>query len=136
MEIKINKEVRDYSEKVLFGLTGRQFLLACSAIILSTVLFFVIPLQTDIKLLICLFASSPLVILGFAKVQGHTVEEYLKRRRDRVKTPNLKLGNENIYHQAYRRYQFERRYRESRRDHLLKPKKRKASASSYTKKEK
>ncbi len=109
MEIKINKEIREYSEKVLFGLTARQFVLAVIAIAISLVLYFIIPFQTDIKLVICLIATSPFILMGFAKVQGHTVEEYIRRRRDRVKTPELKIGNENIYFKAYQRYRHEER---------------------------
>ncbi len=119
MEIKINKEVREYSEKVLFGLTGRQFILACAAIVCSTVLFFILPIQTDLKLIVCVVASSPFIILGFAKVQGHTVEEYLKRRRDRAQTPALKIGEENIYFKTYRRYHFDKRYREAQTGKLF-----------------
>ena len=39
VEIKINKEVREYSEKVLFGLTARQFILGLAAVAVALVLF-------------------------------------------------------------------------------------------------
>lgn len=109
MEIKINKEVREYSEKVLFGLTARQFILGLAAVAVALVLYFILPLQTDLKLLICLIATAPFIVFGFARVQGHTPEEYLKRRRDRLRTPELKLGDENTYYRIYRRHKYEQR---------------------------
>ncbi len=109
MEIKINKEVREYSEKVLFGLTVRQFILAIVAISVSVALYFALPFQTDIKLIICLIATAPFIGLGFVTVQGHKPEEYLKRRRDRLKTPELKVGEENTYYNLYRRHRYEQR---------------------------
>ncbi len=115
MEIKINKEVRDYSEKVLFGLTARQFIFGLVAIAVSVALYFALPLQTDLKLILCLIATAPFIVLGFARVQGHTPEEYLKRRRDRVRTPELKLGDENTYYRIYRRHKYEQKMMEMQR---------------------
>jgi len=115
MEIKINKEVRDYSEKVLFGLTARQFVLGLAAVAVAVALYFILPLQTDLKLIICLIATAPFIVFGFARVQGHTPEEYLKRRRDRLRTPELKLGDENTYYRIYRRHKFEQRMIEMQR---------------------
>jgi hypothetical protein len=115
VEIKINKEVREYSEKVLFGLTARQFILGLAAVAVALVLYFILPLQTDLKLLICLIATAPFIVFGFARVQGHTPEEYLKRRRDRLRTPELKLGDENTYYRIYRRHKYEQRMIEMQR---------------------
>jgi hypothetical protein len=115
VEIKINKEVRDYSEKVLFGLTARQFILGLAAVAVALVLYFILPLQTDLKLLICLIATAPFIVFGFARVQGHTPEEYLKRRHDRLRTPELKLGDENTYYRIYRRHKYEKRMLEMQR---------------------
>lgn len=130
MEIKINKEVREYSEKVLFGLTARQFILGLAAVAVALVLYFILPLQTDLKLLICLIATAPFIIFGFARVQGHTPEEYLKRRRDRLRTPELKLGDENTYYRIYRRHKYEQRMIEMQRG---KPFRRKQNRENNTK---
>lgn len=130
MEIKINKEVRDYSEKVLFGLTARQFILGLAAVAVALVLYFILPLQTDLKLLICLIATAPFIVFGFARVQGHTPEEYLKRRRDRLRTPELKLGDENTYYRIYRRHKYEQRMIEMQRG---KPFRRKQNRENNTK---
>jgi hypothetical protein len=130
VEIKINKEVREYSEKVLFGLTARQFILGLAAVAVALVLYFILPLQTDLKLLICLFATAPFIVFGFARVQGHTPEEYLKRRRDRLRTPELKLGDENTYYRIYRRHKYEQRMIEMQRG---KPFRRKQNRENNTK---
>ena len=40
MEVRINKEVRDYQESVFFGLSLRQFLFALLAVIVAVVVYF------------------------------------------------------------------------------------------------
>ena len=112
MEIKINKEVRDYSEKVLFGLTARQFVLGLAAVAVAVALYFILPLQTDLKLIIP--SLAPFIVFDL-RAWGHTPEEYLKRRRDRLRTPELKLGDENTYYRIYRRHKFEQRMIEMQR---------------------
>jgi hypothetical protein len=120
MEIKINKEVREYSEKILFGLSARQFILALAAIAVSLVLYFTLPFQTDVKLTFCLVATSPFIVFGFMTVQGHSLEEYLKRMKDRLQTPELKLGEENIYYRIYRRHKYEQHMLDAQRGKHLK----------------
>ena len=40
MEVRINKEVRDYQESVFFGLSLRQFLFALLAVTVAVVVYF------------------------------------------------------------------------------------------------
>ena len=39
MEIKINKEITDYKEKIFFGLTIRQFIFSLVAVGIAVLLF-------------------------------------------------------------------------------------------------
>ena len=41
MEVKINKEIRDYTESVYFGLSLRQFIFSILACEMAVVLYFV-----------------------------------------------------------------------------------------------
>ena len=41
MEVKINKEIRDYTESVYFGLSLRQFIFSIAACLVAVVLYFV-----------------------------------------------------------------------------------------------
>ena len=41
MEVKINKEIRDYTESVYFGLSLRQFIFSIAACVVAVLLYFV-----------------------------------------------------------------------------------------------
>ncbi|NMA17243.1 MAG: PrgI family protein [Clostridiaceae bacterium] len=107
MDMKINKEIMDYSEKIFFGLTGRQFFLCLLGLAVSVTLFFVFPFSVDAKLFLCILAITPFALAAFLKIGGLNMEEYLKRWINKVRTPPLKHGNENIYHQMYRRLKYD-----------------------------
>ena len=42
MEMPINKEIRNYTESVFFGLTMRQFVFSAAACLIAVLLFFVV----------------------------------------------------------------------------------------------
>ena len=42
MEVKINKEIRNYTESMFFGLSMRQFIFSVLAIAVAVVLYFVL----------------------------------------------------------------------------------------------
>lgn len=79
MEIKINKEIRDYTESMFFGLSMRQCICSALAIILSVGLYFILKdyLYKEIISWICIIAVIPSGLLGFFKFQGMTFEEFL-----------------------------------------------------------
>ena len=77
MEIKINKEIRDYTESVFFGLSLRQFACALGAVGAAVGCYFGLRnvLGTDITTWICLFAAAPFAALGFVKYNGMNAEQ-------------------------------------------------------------
>ena len=42
MEVKINKEIRNYTESMFFGLSMRQFIFSVLAVAVAVVLYFVL----------------------------------------------------------------------------------------------
>ena len=42
MEVKINKDIREFSESIFFGLSLRQFIFSVIACIVAVVLYFVL----------------------------------------------------------------------------------------------
>lgn len=42
MEVKINREIRDYTESMFFGLSMRQFFFSIAAIAVAIVLYFLL----------------------------------------------------------------------------------------------
>ena len=42
MEVKINREIRDYTESIFFGLSLRQFVFALAAVLAAVCIFFLL----------------------------------------------------------------------------------------------
>ena len=79
MEIKINKEIRDYTENIFFGLSLRQFVCSALACIVAIGLYFLSSkfLGTEGISWICILGASPFAILGFFKYNGLPAEKIL-----------------------------------------------------------
>ena len=80
MEIKINHEIKDYTESIFFGLSARQFiysLLACAAAI---GLYFGLRGRVGTEPLswICMLGAAPFAALGFIKYHGMTAGVLLR----------------------------------------------------------
>ena len=79
MEVKINKDIREFSEKIFFGLSMRQFVFSIMACIVAVVLYFLLKpfCGTETLSWICIFGASPFAALGFIKYNGMTAEEFI-----------------------------------------------------------
>ena len=77
MEIKINKEIRDYTESIFFGLSLRQFVCALCAIGAAVGCYFGLRniLGTDITTWLCIVAAAPFAALGFVRYNGLNAEQ-------------------------------------------------------------
>lgn len=79
MEIKINKEIRQYKENIFFGLSMRQFicsLLACGVAVGIYFIFKPIFKNTGTVSWLCIAGAVPFVLLGFLKYNGMTAEKF------------------------------------------------------------
>lgn len=78
MEIKVNKEIRDYSEAIFFGLSMRQFIFSALACIVALLLYFLLRDYVGIETLswICILGAIPFAALGFVKYNGMNAEEF------------------------------------------------------------
>jgi len=77
MEIKINREVRNYKESIFFGLSLRQFisvLISCGFAIL-TYFTFRDKLGLEITSWICIAIALPFILIGFVKFNGMNFED-------------------------------------------------------------
>ena len=79
MEVKINREVRDYTESMFFGLSFRQFIFSIAAILISVGLYFLLRpyLGTETLSWICILGALPFAAMGFVKYNGMTAERFL-----------------------------------------------------------
>jgi hypothetical protein len=79
MEIKINREIRDYTESMFFGLSLRQFAFSLAAIAVAVGLFFGLKprLGTETVSWVCVLAAAPFAAMGFIRYNGMTAERFL-----------------------------------------------------------
>ena len=77
LEIKINKEIRDYQEAVFMGLSLRQFLFSLLAIAVAVGVYFGLQgvLGAETISWLCVIAAFPFAILGFVKYHGGAVHQ-------------------------------------------------------------
>ena len=84
MEVKINKEIRDYSENMFFGLTLRQFFFSVLGCITAVGIYFLCrgPLGTEFTTWLCVLGTVPFAALAFVTYNGMPAEKvawaYLK----------------------------------------------------------
>lgn len=101
MEIKINREIRDYSEAVYFGLSLRQFIFSVLACGVAVGLYFILKPFFGIETLswMCILGALPFAAIGFFKYHGMTAERaLLAYLKSEVLTPKqIKFKAVNYY---------------------------------------
>ena len=78
MEIKINKEIRNYKETLFFGLSLRQFICSALAVGVAVALYFALRgvLDRETVSWICIVGAAPVAVAGFFKYNGMTLEKF------------------------------------------------------------
>ena len=101
MEIKINREIRDYSESVYFGLSLRQFVFSVLACGVAVGLYFCLKPFFGIETLswVCILGAAPFAAIGFFKYHGMTAgKAILCYVRSEILMPKeLKYSGTNLY---------------------------------------
>ena len=79
MEIKINREIREYTESMFFGLNLRQFICSILACASGTGLYFWLKprMGTEAVSWACILGALPFAVLGFLRYNGLTAEEFI-----------------------------------------------------------
>ena len=79
MEVRINKEVRNYQESLFFGLSLRQLLFALLAVAVAVGVYFGLrPVLGNGEIgWVCVLAAFPFALDGFFQYNGLTLERFL-----------------------------------------------------------
>ena len=86
MEVKVNKEIREYSENMFFGLTMRQFFFSVLGCMMAVGIYFLCrdALGTEFTTWLCVLGVLPFAALGFVTYNGMPAEKialaYIKSR--------------------------------------------------------
>lgn len=69
MEIRINKEIKDYHESLFFGLSTRQFICSVAAVGAAVGIYFGLKNHIDKETVswLCIVAAAPIAVTGFFK---------------------------------------------------------------------
>lgn len=79
MEVKINREIREYTESIFFGLSLRQFIFSICACVVAVILYFILKPYFGIGTLswVCILGAAPFAVLGFVRYNGMTAEKFI-----------------------------------------------------------
>lgn len=103
MEVKINREIREYTESMFFGLSLRQFIFSALACIVAVCAYFLLRphLGTETVSWVCILVAVPFAIVGFVKYNGMTAEKFIWAYiKSEILIPKrLVFRNTNLYWQ-------------------------------------
>lgn len=104
MEVKVNREIREYTEAVFFGMSLRQCVFSALAILAAVGLYFLLDPYLGIEELswICIVGAAPFAAIGFIKWHGMTAEQFIWAWiKSEVLTPKQLVPEpQNLYHDA------------------------------------
>ena len=104
MEVKINKEIRNYTESMFFGLSMRQFLFSVLACGVAVSLFFLLRgrFGTETLSWMCILGASPFAVMGFVRYNGMTAEQFVWAwiKSQFLMPKKILFAPENLYYEA------------------------------------
>lgn len=104
MEVKINKEIRNYTESMFFGLSMRQFVFSILAVGVAVGLHFLLKpyVGTETVSWMCILGAAPFAALGFVSYHSMTAEQFLWAwlRSELLEPKRLYCVPTNYYYKA------------------------------------
>ena len=103
MEVKINREIRNYTESMFFGLSLRQFIFSVLACGVAVGLYFLLRpyVGTETVSWVCILGAAPFAALGFVKYNGMTAEKaiYAWIKSEFLTPKKLVFHSTNVYYE-------------------------------------
>ena len=104
MEIKINREIRNYTESMFFGLSMRQFFFSLAAIGVAITLYFLLKpfFGTETVSWMCILGAAPFAAIGFITYHGMSAEKLLWvwLRSEVIEPKRLNYQPTSLYYEA------------------------------------
>ena len=115
MEVKINREIREYTEAMFFGLSLRQFFFSALACAAAVSIYFLLKPVIGLETVswVCVLAAVPFAVLGFMRYNGMTAEQFIWAwiKSEILMPKYLCFGEENLYVDMFSKAAEERRHR-------------------------
>lgn len=106
MEVKINKEIREYTENMFFGLSLRQFIFSVVACGVAVGIYFLLKpvVGTETVSWMCMLGAAPFALMGFVKYHGMTAEQFVAAwvKSEILLPKKLTFHPTNLYYEALR----------------------------------
>ena len=120
LEIKINKEIREYTESMFFGLSLRQFIFSLLACGVAIGLYFLLNpyLGTETVSWVCVLGAAPFPTFGFVNYNGMPLEKLIWAWfKSKFLIPKkLLFRPENLYYESVKPY-LEKKQKEEMKKH-------------------
>ena len=104
MEVKINREIRSYTESMFFGLSMRQLVFSILACAVAVGLYFLLRPYVGMETVswMCILGAAPFAALGFISYHGMTAERFLWAwlRSELLEPKRLYCVPTNYYYEA------------------------------------
>ena len=104
VEVKINREIRNYTESMFFGLSMRQFIFSVLACSVAVGLYFILRPYFGVETLswMCILGAAPFAMLGFITYHGMTAEQFIWAwlRSEMLEPKEFKFEDSNYYYAA------------------------------------
>ncbi len=104
MEVKINREIRNYTESMFFGLSMRQFVFSILAVAVAVGLYFLLRPYMGMETVswVCILGAAPFAALGFINYHGMTAEQFIWAwlKSELLEPRQIRFEANNIYYEA------------------------------------
>ncbi|MDL2289587.1 PrgI family protein [Clostridia bacterium OttesenSCG-928-F22] len=104
MEVKINREIRNYTESMFFGLSLRQFIFSICACGVAVLIYFLIRPYFGMETVswMCIVSVAPFAAMGFIKYHGMTAEQFIWAwiKSEFLLPKRMTFEATNIYYEA------------------------------------
>lgn len=106
MEVKINREIRNYTKSMFFGLSMRQFVFSVLAVGIAVLLYFVLKPMVGMETVswMCILGAAPFAAMGFINYHGMTAEQFLWAwlRSEMLEPKEIRFEPVNLYYELLR----------------------------------
>lgn len=120
MEVKINREIRNYTESMFFGLSMRQCVFTVLAASVAILLYFVLKpyVGTETVSWMCILGAAPFAAMGFVTYHGMTAEQFVWAwlRSEVLEQKVIRFQSNNIYYEALKP-ELEKKEKEGMKNH-------------------
>ena len=103
LEVKINREIRNYTESMFFGLSLRQFVFSVLAVGIALALYFLLKPFVGMETVswMCILGAAPFAAMGFISYHGMTAEVFLWTwlRSELLEPKEIRFESVNLYYE-------------------------------------